>query len=125
MDEKGDPRVFFSAERTLLAWIRTGLTVVGLGFVVARFGLFLRIVSREGAHPESAQTSTVLGVLFVLLGSAGIAMAVAQFFRFYRTLPPEDRPAGYWLGASLWFAALLAVSGVALASYLLVRSGGT
>ncbi|HAB15828.1 MAG TPA: hypothetical protein DCE44_05190, partial [Verrucomicrobiales bacterium] len=38
-----DPRVFFAAERTLLAWIRTGLTIMGFGFVVARFGLFLRL----------------------------------------------------------------------------------
>jgi putative membrane protein len=124
MDEMGDPRVFFSAERTLLAWVRTGLTVVGLGFIVARFGLFLRLITRDGGDLESSQTSTVLGVLFVLLGSAGIGMAVAQFFRFYRSLPPRDRPAHYWLGGSLWFATLLAVSGVALAAYLLVRSGG-
>lgn len=123
-EPKGDPRVFFSAERTLLAWIRTGLTVVGLGFVVARFGLFLRLVAHPAGAPESSPTSTVLGVLFVLLGSGGIAMAVAQFFRFYRSLPPEDRPQQYWLGASLWFATLLAMSGVALASYLLVRSAG-
>jgi len=37
-----DPRVYFAAERTLLAWIRTGLAMMGFGFVVARFGLFLR-----------------------------------------------------------------------------------
>ena len=37
-----DPRVFFAAERTFLAWIRTGLALMGFGFVVARFGLFLR-----------------------------------------------------------------------------------
>ncbi|HEU4707865.1 MAG TPA: DUF202 domain-containing protein, partial [Methylophilaceae bacterium] len=40
-----DPRVFFATERTLLAWIRTGLTVVALGFVVARFGLFLTLLT--------------------------------------------------------------------------------
>ena len=31
-----DPRVFFAAERTLLAWVRTGLTIMAFGFVVAR-----------------------------------------------------------------------------------------
>lgn len=36
-----DPRFFFAAERTLLAWLRTGLTVMAFGFVIARFGLFL------------------------------------------------------------------------------------
>ena len=37
-----DPRIYFAAERTLLAWVRTGLALMGFGFVVARFGLFLR-----------------------------------------------------------------------------------
>ena len=33
---------YLAAERTLLAWIRTGLAMMGFGFVVARFGLFLQ-----------------------------------------------------------------------------------
>ena len=33
-----DPRIYFAAERTLLAWVRTGLAMMGFGFVVARFG---------------------------------------------------------------------------------------
>ena len=37
-----DPRTRFAGERTLLAWVRTGLAMMGFGFVVARFGLFLR-----------------------------------------------------------------------------------
>ena len=44
MPSLDDPRVYFAAERTLLAWIRTGITIIGLGFVVAKFGLFLRFI---------------------------------------------------------------------------------
>lgn len=35
------PSDYLAAERTFLAWIRTGLALMGFGFVVARFGLFL------------------------------------------------------------------------------------
>jgi putative membrane protein len=33
---------YLAAERTLLAWIRTGLALMGFGFVLARFALFLQ-----------------------------------------------------------------------------------
>jgi len=51
--EPEDPRVRLAGERTLLAWIRTGLALMGFGFVVARFGLFLgrwRPPGRRGAR---------------------------------------------------------------------------
>jgi putative membrane protein len=32
---------YLAAERTLSAWIRTSLSLMGFGFLVARFGLFL------------------------------------------------------------------------------------
>jgi putative membrane protein len=40
-DSSPDPRIYMAAERTFLAWIRTGIAFMGFGFVVARFGLFL------------------------------------------------------------------------------------
>jgi len=34
-------------QRTFLAWLRTAVALFGLGFVVSRFGLFLRSIIIE------------------------------------------------------------------------------
>jgi putative membrane protein len=112
-----DPRVFFAAERTLLAWLRTGLTVMALGFVVARFGLFVRLLSLQapqtvanGEHGASA----ILGVLFVVVGAIAILVSTVQHRRFVATLPLVDLPPSYNRG----FAVLL--SSALLLGFLLV-----
>lgn len=118
MDLQNDPRVFFSAERTLLAWLRTGLAVIGLGFVVARFGLFLRVVA--GQHPEAALHlgSEWIGVCLVIVGSLSIAMGAWKHLRFCRTLGSNERPANYGMSTSVWFAVMLAILGGVLAGYV-------
>src|ERR1700722_1647710 len=65
-----DPRVHFAAERTFLAWIRTGLALMGFGFVVARFGLFLKEVAVGGNTPgvKSYGFSLWAGSAMVMLG---------------------------------------------------------
>lgn len=121
VSEINDPRVFFAAERTLLAWVRTGLTVMGLGFVVARFGLFLRLL-RHDVEGHSHIGSTVIGVGLVLLGATAIIMAARQHLRFCRELGPEARPGSDLRAFSVWFAVALSVVGIVLASYIVVGS---
>lgn len=113
-----DPRIYFAAERTLLAWVRTGLTVIALGFVVARFGLFLRLLKAE-AEGESHLGSTLIGVSLVLLGSLAVGVAAWQHVRFCRGLGPGERPQHYAVSWSVWFAVTLSAIGVVLGGYLL------
>jgi putative membrane protein len=122
MPTNNDPRVFFAAERTLLAWLRTGLAVIGVGFLVARFGLFLTIVMRQHVNNRPTVFSTLLGVGFVLIGSLMIAVAARQHVLFCRELTSDHRPSPYWMSFSVWMAALVAAGGIALAAYLFISA---
>ena len=73
-----DPRVHFAAERTFLAWIRTGLSLMGFGFVVARFGLFLKEISGQQPGVKSYGFSLWAGSAMVLLGAMMNLAAVAR-----------------------------------------------
>lgn len=118
MPTDNDPRIFFAAERTLLAWLRAGLAVIGVGFLVARFGLFLAIASQQTHQMHPRWFSTVLGICFVLLGSLMIGFAAWQQVRFCRDLPADQKPARYSLQFSVWMAGLVALLGMCLAGYL-------
>ena len=120
-----DPRVYFAAERTLLAWVRTGLTIMALGFVVARFGLFLTLLAAASGNAISSHThahwpSGALGTTLVLAGSAAILGALHNHRRYMRSLPREDIPALAipWLISFL--SLTVAMVGVLLSIYLIV-----
>lgn len=116
-----DPRVFFAAERTLLAWLRTGLTVIALGFVIARFGLFLQLLALQAPGsraPSSSAFSAALGIAFVLAGAAASLAATVQHRRFVATLPLADRPRSYSGALGVAFGFFMGAVGLVLAAYL-------
>ena len=95
---------------------------MGLGFVVARFGLFLRLLSLQTAATgqEHPAASAVLGVLFVLAGALAIVVATAQHQRFVMTLSPADLPPSYNRLFAVVLSATVGVLGLLLAAYLVV-----
>lgn len=120
---ESDPRVFFAAERTLLAWLRTGLTIMALGFVVSRFGLFVQLLATQsrGMLPAPhSSLSAMLGIAFVIAGALVIVVAAIQHQRFVATLPQTDLPRAYSRAFALLLSLLVGLLGVILAGYLLV-----
>jgi putative membrane protein len=119
----GDPRVFFAAERTLLAWVRTGLTIMAFGFVVARFGLFLRLVATQQGHglPDAElhnRLSNAVGIGLVLIGVACMILGAVQHRSYVATLPPADVPRSHAAIYPITLSIVLSILGLVLAAYL-------
>lgn len=116
-----DPRVYFAAERTLLAWIRTGLALMGFGFVVARFGLFLRELQvRDLRLPTHATGASLwLGIALVVLGVTVNVSAAVGHVHLTRQLREGTWLAGRTSTVGLTVALLLAGVGLVMAIYFL------
>ncbi|MCA9521311.1 MAG: DUF202 domain-containing protein [Myxococcales bacterium] len=117
---KPDPRVYMAAERTFLAWIRTGIALMAFGFVVARFGVFLRQVALGSRIVIRGHSGLSLYVGLGLI-SVGLVVCVVSALRHTRYVKALD--AGRFreaYGATFAFAivALLAVVGVTMAVVL-------
>jgi putative membrane protein len=78
-------------ERTLLAWIRTGIAFMVFGFAIARFGLFLKEVSQmePSPQPRHAMGSAWFGVALVVLGLVTNAVATVRYRAIRRALEEQ------------------------------------
>ena len=117
MSDLNDPRVFFAAERTLLAWNRTGLSLMAFGFVIERFGLFIHMLRQVTAH-AGRDFSFWIGVAFIGLALVVTGFSIAQYRRVLATLKPVEIPEHYctWTGIVMNLAVI--VLGILLMIYL-------
>ena len=102
-------------ERTFLAWVRTGIAVIALGFVIERFNLFLLAVAIQGpetpglsAHRFASPAGRWGGTALVVAGVVLILVAAARFLHTARLLEDETphRP-GVTRGTLLTLSALV------------------
>jgi uncharacterized protein (DUF302 family)/uncharacterized membrane protein YidH (DUF202 family) len=121
------PSDYLAAERTFLAWIRTGVALMGLGFVVARFGLFLQMLQKGESSPTLAPygLSFWLGTGFITLGIVVTAGSLWSYVRLVQELKQGglgfQRPSRVAIGVAI----VLAAGGLAMAICLIsVREPG-
>lgn len=119
MTEIRDPRVFFAAERNLLAWSRTSLTLMGFGFLVERFGLFLHLLPTV---PSAFQRglSFWVGLVFVTIGVTVSVLASLQFRKVVKAQDPSRLPEGYWLNLGVFTNLAVGLLGIFLIAYLTI-----
>ncbi len=123
MSDLNDPRVFFAAERTLLAWNRTSLTLMAFGFVIERFGLFLRLLTPQNIGIAPRGTSYWIGIAFILLGAIAAISAIIQYRKVLGTLKPVEIPEGYAVNIGVLVNLAIAILGIALIVYLFLGPG--
>lgn len=105
-------------ERTFLAWIRTTISLIVFGFVVAKFGVTLR--QFLGSNEKLLQQSGIsfeIGLVFMLVG---MALSAAAWFRYNSTRTRIEagdfRPSG---PLTTTLAIVTIVFGGILAGYLM------
>lgn len=117
-DRAGD---HLANERTFLAWVRTSISIVVFGFVVAKFGITLRQFLHLAGQPAGeSRISLLIGVAFMAMG---IFMALTAVWRYRVTLhrleSGDFKPAR---GIIVVLGLTTALFGLILAVYLVFTS---
>jgi putative membrane protein len=95
--------------------------MMGFGFVVARFGLFLRelAISRGVTLPPRGGVSQWVGVVLIVLGVVVNVFAGVQHYRFVQRFNRGEVPKARAVSMGVVLSGVLAVLGLGLAGYLL------
>jgi putative membrane protein len=81
-------------DRTFLAWLRTGIALFGLGFVVAKVAL---IVQPDTTRLDNKDLYSAVGVLIVLSGAALVVVGYLQHAQVWRLLDHDgEAPKPRW-----------------------------
>ena len=100
-----------AAERTLMAWIRTALSLIGFGFGIGKLDAYLRAA---GLHTrfDLPHSSLIFGAAFIVVGIFGLLAAIVQHVRILKRLSRPDFAYNAMRPIAMTVAALLILIGV-------------
>ena len=105
--DMGEIRTILAADRTLMAWIRTSLSMLSFGFTIYKF---LQTIAANGKmdHPNSPQT---VGLFLTGMGVAAIVLGTMGYWITLRDLQKVEH---FRLGRPvLLMALIMSIAGVA------------
>jgi putative membrane protein len=111
-----------AAERSFLAWIRTGIALMGFGFVVARFGLFLHELadSKDLSKLPEAGFSMPVGILLIGLGVMVNVVAGIRHHLCVKAIDQGEFRETFGTKFAISIAGIVAAIGMAVAIYLAI-----
>jgi putative membrane protein len=107
-------------ERTFLAWVRTSIALMGFGFVIVKFALFLRQISialGEKVVIHSNHYSAIIGVIMVAAGAIMATLAYLRYVNIQKQINAGEFFPANWL--SVFVTLFIIIGGVLLVLYLL------
>lgn len=108
-DELNEIRTFLALDRTLLAWVRTAVTLIGFGFTIAKF--LRQVISKAELIGIPPLFPLHLGFVLVSLGILGLAGGVMQYIAIGKRIPR---------GGSIWSPTILVTAGLFVLSLWLL-----
>jgi putative membrane protein len=109
-------------ERTFLAWVRTAVAMMGFGFVVERFDLFLRATPVVAPSPfpgaHNLRLGELAGLALMAAGLAIVIVAIGRFMKTTREIDDEETHKGPGEQLDVALGVLLFLIGAALLGYL-------
>jgi inner membrane protein YidH len=104
-------RDYLANRRTLLAWVRTGVSLIGFGLVIERFA----------AETNPTGVSVVFGVALAVLGCIALVVGMVDFIRTRRDIAEENLTTAASVGGYMVVAGASLVLAGAFIAYVVHR----
>ena len=116
-------------ERTFLAWVRTGIAIIALGFVIEKFNLFVRTLAEANSASGDSHLRAAIqssggfshdeGLVLILVGIVTITLSLIRFIRTGRLLDDTQIHAGGNVRSEIVLTAVLALIGFGTIAYFI------